>query len=73
MPSNTEQAAVETPKHPVHALTTSELSGYRRELESAIAVFDRQDPPPPARARLQVKLDEVLAEQEDRARIAKSR
>jgi hypothetical protein len=73
MPSDTEQAAVEAPKHPVHALTTSELSGYRRELESAIAFFDRQDPVPPARDRLQTKLGEALAEQEERARIARAR
>ena len=32
------------PKHPLHAMTTYELRDYRRQLESAIAFFDRQDP-----------------------------
>jgi hypothetical protein len=68
-----DPVTVEPPKHPMHALTTSELSGYRRELEGAIAFFDRQDPVPPARTRLQARLDEVLAEQDDRARIASVR
>lgn len=73
MPSNTEQAAVEPPKHPVHALTTFELRDFRRELESAIAFFDKQDPVPPARDRLQTRLDAVVAEQDQRSRIAHSR
>jgi hypothetical protein len=51
-------------------MTTFELREYRRQLERAIAFFDRQDPVPPARARLQAKLDAVLAEQDDRARMA---
>jgi hypothetical protein len=61
---------VDQPKHQLHALTTYELRDYRRELESAIAFFDRQDPVPPARHALQARLDEVLAEQESRARLA---
>ncbi|MGH3202070.1 MAG: hypothetical protein ACRDP5_08475 [Streptosporangiaceae bacterium] len=65
-----EPANVEPPKHPMHAMTTFELRDYRRQLESAIAFFDRQTTQPPARARLQRALDEVLAEQEDRARLA---
>jgi hypothetical protein len=63
---------VEPPKHPLHALATFELKEYRRQLESAIAFFDQQDPVPPARRRLQAKLDEVLAEQDDRARLARA-
>jgi hypothetical protein len=66
----TDPVTVESPQHPLHALTTFELSGYRRQLESAIAFFDKTDPVPPARGDLQVKLDEVLAEQEDRTRLA---
>jgi hypothetical protein len=66
-------AAVQAPKHPLHALTTYELRDYRRELESAIAFFAKQTPPPPARDRLQAELDAVLAEQEERARIAAGR
>jgi hypothetical protein len=42
---------------------------YRRELESAIAFFDRQDPVPPARRRLQARLDAVLAEQDNRKKL----
>jgi hypothetical protein len=65
-----EPVTVDQPKHPLHAMTTFELRDYRRQLESAIAFFDRQDPVPPARHRLQAKLDEVTAEQDDRARLA---
>jgi hypothetical protein len=32
----TDPAAVEQPKHPMHALTTYELRDYRRQLERAI-------------------------------------
>jgi hypothetical protein len=68
-----EPVTVDPPKHPLHAMTTFELRDYRRELEQAIAFFDRQDPAPPARDRLRAKLDEVLAEQDERARIAARR
>lgn len=60
--------SVEQPKHPLHALTTFELRDFRRDLERAIAFFDRQEPVPPARRRLQARLDAVLAEQDERAR-----
>jgi hypothetical protein len=63
---------VDQPKHPLHALTTYELRSYRRELERAIVFFDRQDPVPPARAQLQTRLDDVLAEQDERARPARA-
>jgi len=53
-------------------MTTYELTSYRRQLESAIAFFARKDPVPPARDSLQAKLDAVLAEQDERARIAAS-
>jgi len=46
----TEHMTVDPPKHPLPALTTYELADYRRELERAIAFFDRQAPVPPARA-----------------------
>ena len=61
---------VAKPKHPLPAMTTYELRDYRRELESAIAFFDRQDPAPPARRRLQARLAAVLAEQDDRKKLA---
>lgn len=66
----TEPISVDPPKHPLHALTTYELRNYRRELEQAIAAFDHQAPVPPAQARLQALLDDVLTEQAERARLA---
>ena len=69
-PGQAEPVTVAAPKHQMHALTTYELRDYRRQLETAIAFFDRQDPVPSARHRLQAKLDEVLTEQEDRRRLA---
>ncbi|MGH3189659.1 MAG: hypothetical protein ACRDPY_23265 [Streptosporangiaceae bacterium] len=61
---------VDQPKHPLHALATFELTGYRRDLERAIAFFEAQDPVPPERGTLQAKLDAVIAEEDDRARLA---
>jgi len=61
---------VEPPKHPMHALTTYELTAYRRQLETALAYFDKQDPVPAVRASLQAALDAVIAEQDDRKRLA---
>jgi hypothetical protein len=61
---------VAKPEHPLHALTTFELAGYRRQLEHAIAYVDRQDPVPPVRANLQAALDGVIAEQDDRKKLA---
>jgi hypothetical protein len=39
----TDPVTVEQPKHPLHALTTFELRDFRRQLESAIAFFDKKD------------------------------
>ena len=61
---------VDTPKHPLHALTTYELAYYRRRLENALAFLDKQDPIPAIRADLQAAIDKVIEEQDDRARIA---
>ena len=72
-PGPAEPVTVAPPKHAMHALTTYELRDYRRQLEHAIAFLDKQTPVPPARDRLQAKLDEVLAEQDQRAKIAASR
>ncbi len=63
--------AVEKPKHKLSELTTYELRDYRRELERAIAFLDTKNPVPPARADLKARLDAVVAEQDDRARIAR--
>jgi hypothetical protein len=65
-----EPVTVEEPQHPLGALATFELTEYRRQLESAIAFFDRKDPVPPARDDLQASLDAVLAEQESRRKLA---
>jgi hypothetical protein len=67
MPAGPEPAE---PKYRLTQLTTYELRDYRRQLETAIAFFDRQAPAPRARDRLQAKLDDVIAEQDDRARLA---
>ena len=56
--------------HPVTALTTSKLAYYRRRLENAIAYLGKQDPVPAIRADMQAALLGVIAEQDDRARIA---
>ncbi len=64
MPAQPE--TVEQPKHPLHALTTFELRDYRRQLECAIAFFDTVNPVPLARDDLQARLDQMMAEQEDR-------
>ena len=61
---------IDPPKHPLHALTTYELTYYRRRLENALAFLDKQDSVPAIRADLQAALDKVIAEQDDRARIA---
>ena len=62
--------SVEQPKHPLHALTTYELGSHRRQLERAIAFFETRDPVPSTRDDLQARLDAVIAEQEDRTRLA---
>jgi hypothetical protein len=63
---------VNPPRHPQYGLTTFELRAYRRQLENAIAFFDARHPVPPARDDLQAKLGDVLAEQDDRARLARA-
>ena len=73
MPSTaaSQQApSVNQPKHPLPAMTTYELRDYRRDLETAIAFFDRQTPVAPVRDRLQATLHDVIAEQDDRQRLA---
>jgi hypothetical protein len=60
---------VALPEHPLHQLTTFELSSYRRTLETAIALASTQDSAVLVRDGLQARLRDVLAEQDDRARI----
>jgi hypothetical protein len=65
----TDPVTVEPPKHPLYALTTYELRDRRRELERAIQGIS---PGAPVQADLRRALDAVLAEQEDRARLARA-
>jgi len=66
----TEPITVDRPPHPLAEMTTYELAGYRKDLQRAIAFFDRKTPVPAARGALQAKLDAVIAEQDERRRIA---
>jgi hypothetical protein len=65
-----QEPRVDQPKHPLYALTTFELRDYRRQLESAIAFLDAKNPGPQKRDALQARLDDVLAEEESRRRLA---
>jgi len=64
----TDPIAAGPPKHPLHALTTYELKDYRRSLEHAIGALPEHAP---VRRQLGARLDAVLAEVEDRARLAR--
>ena len=55
------------PPHPLPALTTYELKDYRLLLERALG--DRQIGQAPIAADLQARLDQVMAEEEQRQRI----
>lgn len=68
MPS--DQVTVQPPKHPLPALTTYELRDRRRELERAIKGIPSGAP---VQADLHRQLEAVLAEQDDRARLANAR
>ena len=59
--------SVKEPEHQLPALTTYELNDYRRDLEGAVAspATDARELP-----GLRRRLHAVLAEQEDRARLA---
>jgi hypothetical protein len=59
----------EPPEHPLSALTTYELKARRCELERAITGIA---PDAPVQADLRRQLDAVLAEQDDRTRIARA-
>jgi len=61
---------VKPPDHPLDQLTTFELRDYRRKLEDAIALASTQDAAASVGVVLQARLGDVLAEQDDRARIA---
>jgi len=61
----TEPQPVAPPKHPLPSMTSYEPRHYRRALEHAIKRISSD-----VQADLRAKLDAVLAEQEDRARLA---
>jgi hypothetical protein len=61
-----EVVTVEKPQHPMHALTTYEITRYRRELEHALSTLPGHAE---VRALLQQRLADVLAEQEARAQL----
>jgi hypothetical protein len=61
-----EPATIQPPKHPLYALTTSELSAYRAELEHEIREVSADAP---AATDLRKLLADVLDEQDDRAKI----
>jgi hypothetical protein len=58
-----EPVTVQPPEHPMHALTTYELSRYRRELERALKEL-------PDHASVRELLHGKLAEEASRAKIA---
>jgi hypothetical protein len=66
-PMPAEPVPVTSPKHPLPALTSYELRDYRRDLERAIKGIS---PGAPVQAALRAKLNAMLAEQDDRARMA---
>jgi hypothetical protein len=61
-----DQVPVPRPKHPMYALTTFELTGYRRELEHALSTLPGHAV---AREQLRQRLAEVLSEQQSRTRL----
>ena len=60
---------VQTPRRPIQALVTFELTDYRRQLEHAIRSCEHDHPAAPALPGLREALAEVIAEQDDRATI----
>jgi hypothetical protein len=64
-----EPGTVKPPEHPLHALTTYELSRYRRQLEHALKALPEHAA---VRELLRGKLAEALAEQESRVVIAEA-
>jgi hypothetical protein len=62
------EPTAEQPKHPVSAMTTYELRDERKRLEQALR--DEAIGQAPVAKLLREHLDAVVAEQEERARIA---
>ncbi|HEX5300872.1 MAG TPA: hypothetical protein VFW50_28165 [Streptosporangiaceae bacterium] len=53
-------------------MTTFELRDYRQQLERANTFADENNPASPERNVLRARLDAVLAEQDERARLARA-
>jgi hypothetical protein len=64
MPSDPVAVSVDRPPHPLAEMTTSELSHYKVSLERAIKRLTVE-----ASTKLRSQLADVLAEEDDRARI----
>jgi hypothetical protein len=67
-----ERGTVEQPKHQLAQMTTSELRDYRQDLETALTM-ETLPPLYESREELQRRLDDVIAEQDERARIRHAR
>ena len=65
-----EPVTVEKPKHPMYALATYELARYRRELEHALKTLPGHAE---VRALLQLRLTDVLDEQQARTQLQQAR
>jgi hypothetical protein len=63
-----EPVTVDQPPHPMHQLTTSEISRYRRELEHALKTLPEHAP---VRELLGQRLAEVMNEVNEREKIAR--
>jgi hypothetical protein len=68
--ASAQTTAVDQPAHPLHALATFELADYRHRIERAIRCYEKDHPAAPTVADLRERLAEVIAEQDERARIA---
>jgi hypothetical protein len=62
---STVDTAPQEPAHPLYSLVTYELRDYRRQLEHALAKLPEHAE---VRTLLRAKLDDVVREQESRAR-----
>jgi hypothetical protein len=68
--ASAQTPTVEQPAHPLPALATFELADYRHRLERAIRCYEKDRPAAPTVTDLRERLAEVIAEQDERARIA---
>jgi hypothetical protein len=67
-----EPVTVQQPAHQLAQMTTYELKNYRQDLETALSM-ETLPPVYESREVLQQRLDDVVAEQDERARIRRAR